>query len=60
VNIDTPRALRMRLIVAELLARPGAGPLAPRYFERLGLLTRPRSAPPDSDAADTAPLPDER
>jgi hypothetical protein len=32
MQIDDPRALMLRLIVGELLARRGAGPLAPRHF----------------------------
>ncbi len=34
MRIDEPRALVLRLIVGELLARPGTGPLAPRHFVR--------------------------
>ena len=34
MQIDDPRALVLRLIVGELLARPGTGPLSPRHFVR--------------------------
>ena len=34
MKLDSRRALVVRLIAAEVLARPGTGPLAPRHFPK--------------------------
>ena len=52
MKLDSPRALVARLIAAELLARPGTGPLAPRYFRgphTRGARARPATASGEPD-----------
>ncbi len=43
-NKQDKRALVLRLIVAELLAKPGEGPLAPRFRRPIPSLHSPRSS----------------
>ena len=56
MQIDDPRALVLRLIVGELLARPGTGPLAPRHFVRARWVgTREVAAPAERAAEEPKP-----
>ena len=51
-NVRDRRALLMRLIVAEALAKPGEGPLAPRFASRARANVAKREPSPDDDIGD--------